>query len=277
MPKLSVAAESTGLQKSPTDGVVAAAEDDPTGGVVVVVVVVCVVVVVVVVVVGCVVVVVVVVVGRVVVVVVVGSVVVVVVGSSVVVVTGIVDGKVVLDSVVEPLDESRARMTIIAMNTMPDTIATAARMIVRRGTPVCGGSGSSGSGEMYSVVMGPDDLAAMNVRTLAYEPRTSAKRTDAPDRLPDSSARGDHQLDAGAIGIGQEHEIHAGALAGRWEQSPAELLEPFDRGVEVGHPEREVGQAQLISPPGRHTVGGRLLPFDQLDSEVAERDHLRDD
>ncbi|WP_155826672.1 hypothetical protein [Jongsikchunia kroppenstedtii] len=183
-PKLSVADELSGLQKSPTDGVVAAADDDPTGGVVVVVVVVVSSVVVVVVVGRVVVVVVVVVVGRVVVVVVVGSsVVVVLVGVVVVVVTGMVDGKVVLDSGVEPLDESRATITIIAMNTIPDTIATAARMIVRRGTPVCGGSGSSGSGEMYSVVMGPDDSVTVNVRTLAYERWRPTERQVASVRI----------------------------------------------------------------------------------------------
>lgn len=113
---------------------------------------------------------------MVVVVVVVGSSVVVVVVGGAVVVSGMLDGKVVLDSTVEPLDESCARITIIAMNTIPDTTATAARMIVRRGTPLCGGSGSWGSGEMYSVVMGPNDSVAVNVRTLAYEPRKLTKR-----------------------------------------------------------------------------------------------------
>ncbi len=53
-----------------------------------------------------------------------------------------------------------------------------------------------------------------------------------------------HQLDPGAIGIGEEDEFDPELLAGGGQHRPTDRLQRSDRGLEVVDPEREVGQPE---------------------------------
>src|SRR5664280_3638263 len=102
-----------------------------------------------------------------------------------------------------------------------------------------------------------------------------------PDRVAPRSRREVHQFDPHAVGIGAVHEVEAGAReieggAGAADHRSPHGLDGRHRAVNVVHPQREVGEAQLIHRAAHRVAGrARRLESEQFDGAPVAPEHPR--
>src|SRR5690349_11037042 len=138
-------------------------------------------------------------------------------------------------------------------------------------------SSSPGPPRPFSSAYSPTTWSASHVATSRRKRSSSSVSSTSAMRSGRHLGGEGHELDAHAVGVGQEQEVDAGAGARLLDHGGAAGDEVLRGGLEVVDVERQVGEAHLVAHRRRRAAHPGLGEVEQLDLHGVVLDELRRD